>query len=82
MLDERVRRWLDRVAAAADDLEALALEWKADQTLLDVLPMGADVAHALDPTIGFVLPHAALVMDAASQLRKIVAAAPFGVDPD
>jgi len=70
LLDEGARRWLDRVGEKADELETLALEWRLGRDALAQLP---SPAAEIDPTSAFALPHAAVVMDVATQLCKLVA---------
>jgi hypothetical protein len=40
---------------------------------LDEIPMGIEAAAAIDPSISYALPHAAVVMDPATTLRDIAA---------
>jgi hypothetical protein len=68
----KAQEWFPRVAAAADQLTDLALEWQvhpgATNELLDRIPDATE----LDPHLDFAIPHAALVMDAAAILRRVV----------
>jgi glycine/D-amino acid oxidase-like deaminating enzyme len=69
VLNAKAAECCERVLRLADKLEATALEWKLDSDVLDEIPMGLEEAAEIDPAIAYALPHAALVMDAARQLR-------------
>ena len=75
-LDARAAEWGRRLAEVADELEAMALEWRLSPEAEAELPMGVEEAARVDPTSAYALPHAAAVMDVARRLRTIAAEPP------